>query len=45
LEEHGRSGLLAMLQRTSLLLDLFPGDGFYLAGLNLTQTARELCAS
>src|SRR5439155_26951783 len=31
-----------MQQRTSLLLDLFPRDSFYLAGLNLMQTAHDL---
>ena len=31
-----------MQQRTSLLLDLFPGDSFYPAGLNLMQAARDL---
>ena len=31
-----------MQQRASLLLDLFPGDSFYLAGLNLMQAAPDL---
>ena len=31
-----------MQQRMSLLLDLFPRDSFYLAGLNLVQTAYDL---
>ena len=31
-----------MQQRTSLLLDLFPRDSFYLTGLNIVQTARDL---
>jgi len=31
-----------MQQRTSLLLDLFPRDSLYLAGLNLMQAAHDL---
>ncbi len=30
-----------MQQRTSLLLDLFPRDSFYLARLNVMQAARD----
>jgi len=33
--------LLAMQQRTSLLLDLFPRESFYLAGLNVMQAAHD----
>jgi len=31
-----------MQQCTSLLLNLFPRDSFYLTGLNLVQTAHDL---
>ncbi len=31
-----------MQKRTSLLLNLFPRDSFYLAGLNLMQAAHDL---
>ena len=31
-----------MQQRTSLLLDLFPGDTFYLSRLDIMQAAHDL---